>query len=146
MLTKSRLPIFALPLLLVSALLLIPGGAFASGGDSDNLALLAGSESYLFVSGGTCTISQQCAAGRTISCTGQAGTCTSGSNYVQCNGINTYCPYPPCSAHIQCPYGGFISCYTDSGDCEEGYDYVTCTPHGTFTCDECYPGISCSYP
>jgi hypothetical protein len=91
---------------------------------------------------GTCTVSQQCPSGGSVQCMGPAGTCTTGSNYVQCNGVRTYCP-TPCSAFVQCAYGGFISC-NSQWYCEEGSDYVYCQGAGTLTCDECVPRIICS--
>jgi hypothetical protein len=93
----------------------------------------------------TCTVSQQCPGGGSVQCTGPAGTCTTGSNYVQCNGVKNFCPPPPssCSAFVQCAYGGFISC-NGQGYCEEGADYVYCQGAGTLTCDECIPHIICS--
>ena len=66
-----------------------------------------------------CNLSQQCPGGGSISCTGPSGTCTSGSDYIMCNGSYHRCP-TPCEASISCAYGGFLSCSTPNGSCEEG--------------------------
>jgi hypothetical protein len=95
--------------------------------------------------GATCTLSQQCPNGGSISCTGPTGTCTSNSDSITCNGTIYKCP-TPCSASLQCSYGGFIECWTPNGSCEAGADYVTCTGTGTLTCDACYPAIQCQIP
>lgn len=96
-------------------------------------------------SAATCTISQQCSDGSTVSCSGANGTCTSGSNWVQCDGTRHTCPSTSCEAQVTCAYGGLISC-TSNTYCEEGTDYVYCDGAGTLTCDQCFPAIWCSIP
>ena len=93
----------------------------------------------------TCQISQQCWDGSTVSCSGPAGTCTSGSTWVSCNGTQYNCPSTSCSARVRCALGSTIAC-TGTYYCEEGSDYVYCQGTGTLTCDECYPRRYCSIP
>ena len=96
----------------------------------------------------TCTVSQQCPGWPPVSCTGPSGTCTTGSNYVECNGSRKTCPWWTCPVTVQCAYGGFIECNTTAthGYCEAGTDYVYCDGVGTLTCDECYPRFYCTKP
>lgn len=103
----------------------------------------------------TCYISQQCSSGGSVSCSGPAGTCTSGSTWVECNGNRYNCPNcepycSPCDAQVNCSYGGIISCDSSQTPlyhyCEEGSDFVYCEGAGTLTCDACYPAIWCHIP
>lgn len=91
----------------------------------------------------TCTISQQCPNGTTVRCSGPAGTCSSGSNYVQCNGQRTYCTQS-CSASYQCAYGGFISCYSNTGGCfTDTFSETVYCGSNSLSCADCYPAFFC---
>lgn len=96
-----------------------------------------------------CSISQQCSGGGQVACSGPPGTCSSGSNWVECDGDRYVC-LPPCEAQITCAYGGVISCDSSQTPnyhyCEEGSDYVYCEGVGTLTCDDCYPYFWCHIP
>ncbi len=91
----------------------------------------------------TCTISQQCQNGTTVSCSGPAGTCSSGSNYVQCNGQRTYCTQS-CSASYRCSYGGWIACSSLTGGCsvDSANQAVSCGSK-YLACSDCYPAAFC---
>ena len=91
----------------------------------------------------TCSISQQCPNGTTVSCTGSAGTCTSGSNYVQCNGNRTYCTQS-CSASYRCSYGGWIACSSLNGGCsvDAPAQTIYCGSN-SLSCADCYPAAFC---
>ena len=92
----------------------------------------------------TCTISQQCSNGSTVSCSGPAGTCTSGYNYVQCNGARSSCP-TACGISYQCAYGGFLSCYSATGACyAQEFETFVCDDR-VMSCDQCYPQSFCSF-
>ena len=94
----------------------------------------------------TCQVSQRCSNGTTISCSGSSGTCTTGSNYVQCNGTRTYCPWQPqpCGISYMCEYGGTITCYSEAGRCFT-YEFETFgCDDWVMSCAECYPRFFCS--
>lgn len=97
------------------------------------------------VEASTCTISQQCSSGSTISCSGPAGTCSSGSNYVSCNGTVKNCPPPPCGISYMCEYGGTLTCYSQTGRCYTlEFETVGCDDR-FMSCAECYPNFYCSF-
>ncbi|MCE9669046.1 hypothetical protein LY474_14635 [Myxococcus stipitatus] len=67
----------------------------ATGAEEEG-AVLESSEAEL-----ACNVSQQCANGTSVSCTGAGGICASGTDtggWVSCDGTRTYCPSTtPCS-------------------------------------------------
>lgn len=95
----------------------------------------------------TCNVSQQCSGGSTISCSGQSGTCTTGSNYVECGGSRTYCPSQPqpCGISYQCAYGGTVTCYSEAGRCFAlEFETFVCD-EDVMSCADCYPNFFCSF-
>lgn len=132
-------PLFVL-VLVIALVLGVPTLASPSGVDRESPTVSDAS---------TCYISQQCPGGGQVSCSGPAGTCSSGSNWVECDGDRHVCS-PPCEAQITCAYGGMISCDSSQTPsyhyCEEGSDYVYCEGAGTLTCDQCSPAIWCHIP
>jgi hypothetical protein len=96
---------------------------------------------------GTCNVSQQCSNGSTVSCSGQSGTCTTGSNYVECSGTRKYCPSQPqpCGISYECEYGGTLTCYSEEGRCYT-YEFETFgCDDAVMSCAECYPRFFCSF-
>lgn len=58
-----------------------------------------------------CTVSNDCGAAPTVSCSSAAGDCHSGTNYVECDGVRTYCQAETtCTISTSCPNGGGVSC------------------------------------
>ena len=90
----------------------------------------------------SCTVSNDCDAQPTISCTSSVGNCHSGSNWVECDGNRTYCAAPPatCTISTSCPSGGGVSCTgTASYGCYKMTNcWVECST-GLFRC----PNTNC---
>lgn len=88
---------------------------------------------------GDCSVSLECPDGTILQCDGTNYSCTTGSNYVECNGQRTYCPSQQCTARVFCREAGCdVICSSSNGDCHEGPDYVRCDgqttqcPDGSF--------------
>ena len=92
-----------------------------------------------------CWASRTCTNGTTLQCEGT--TCSSGLNWVQCNGQRQTCPQNPCSQQIICPapYPRFkLGCYNpDTSACSHTSTSVRCGSV-TYTCAQCQSGaINC---
>jgi hypothetical protein len=59
---------------------------------------------------GTCYVSNDCGAAPTISCSSPNGNCTSGFDWVECDGVRTNCATDVCTISTSCPSGGGVSC------------------------------------
>jgi hypothetical protein len=116
--------------LLVSLLLtafLGPGPAVQTGPEAEPPAA---SETIAFdplaeaVNASHCNVSYtQCSSGGSISCTGHSY-CTSGTGWVECDGVRTYCP--PSSCFNTC-MDGVTFCYSETGDCGgSGLNWISC--------------------
>ena len=96
----------------------------------------------------SCNVSQNCSNGSTISCSGQSGTCTTGSNYVECGGTRTYCPWQSqaCGLQYTCAYGGTLICSSQQGRCFTfpEFEAIGCDDK-VMSCEECYPQFWCSF-
>lgn len=69
-----------------------------------------------------CTYTQ-CPGGGSVSCTGHSY-CTSGTGWVECDGVRKYCGPPPC---FKVCMDGYTSCYSDSGNCGgNGIHSISC--------------------
>lgn len=95
----------------------------------------------------TCSVSQQCPNGSTVSCSGPTGTCTTGSNYVQCNGNRTYCASQPqpCGISYTCEYGGELICSSSTGRCYTFENETFGCDDKVMSCAECYPRFFCNF-
>lgn len=70
-----------------------------------------------------CFADLNCPSGAYIHCSsGSPGTCTAGSNFVECNGVRTYCP--ACSVWKECCDGSIVSCQGNT--CTETFKGVRC--------------------
>lgn len=90
---------------------------------------------------GSCTVSNDCGPSPTISCSSSSGNCHSGFDWVECDGVRTYCaPSDTCSISTSCPGGGGVSC---TGSASYGcYKMTGCWVEcstGLFRC----PGTNC---
>jgi len=86
----------------------------------------------------SCTVSNDCGPySATVSCTSASGNCTSGVDYVECDGVRKTCA--PCHVSTTCGNGRTFSCTgTTIDNCElEPRCFVICNGHFFGTCPVC---------
>jgi hypothetical protein len=84
----------------------------------------------------TCTVTNDCGPySPSVTCSG--GTCSSGADYVECDGVRKNCA--PCHVSTRCSNGSTFSCTgTSTTDCEvEPQCFVICNGHFFGTCPIC---------
>ncbi|HEV8578814.1 MAG TPA: hypothetical protein VGX68_06980 [Thermoanaerobaculia bacterium] len=87
---------------------------------------------------GTCTVSNDCGPfSATISCSSSSGNCSSGFDFVVCNGVRKNCA--PCKVSTNCSNGQIFSCTgTNTTDCElEPHCFVVCSGVFHGSCSVC---------
>ena len=86
----------------------------------------------------SCTVSNNCGPhSPTISCSSSSGNCSSGFDFVVCDGVRKNCA--PCKVSTTCSTGGGFSCTgTSTTDCEvEPHCFVMCNGRFFGACPVC---------
>ena len=104
------------------------------------LALLGASPALA----GSCSATQQCSGGGSVSCTGSS-TCSVGSDFVECDGTRTYCQVTtnPCDVSYRCPTPPYsqpwgLYCTDRTGQCSsDPFNHSITCGSTTYTCDAC---------
>ena len=117
---------------------MILGAAIAAPADdltNQPLPTFLAARSTVFTTADGCFANLTCPSGAYIYCSsGVPGTCTVGSNYVECNGQRTYCP--ACAIEKECCDGSWVYC--EGNTCSYLFRGVRCDGI-SYLCPRCPP-------